>query len=1029
MSRWCQPTFRVLDAYGLNRASYLRQYFTRPIGSTRSLVNGHVQRELEGKIYSTEDGKHTIPDTTKCVHRQASMQPPSYADISSLGTTTDLVQKEDNDGLPMKFLAGGRVEKASILQVMDELLSPQPLARNLSISTLISLYHDSSTQGLELGPRRLEDILALCGTIAASPNRCTFDSRLKIHFKTCHDNSRLWATILTLAGDLERSNFGLSLKSRYWIMRAHLVRAEAGQLDSHTEIHHARAQYLRLKSLSNDPDAHTPLIHFLISSSVPEYVDEGVGYLNRLLRLIKDPHPRLMHFLWTIVLSHGSNISASSRKAILQSLRSRITFASQDTQPKIANATWAIQVSHLSSAFAAALFPSCRSEQIPLYVYRWAANQVYQALAADLPVEVKWSNLVFLAASMSTQALRIDSGPPSITASSNPTNVLWRTASVLKTVEASASITSHRELVQGLLHSAWEMFVSIEFKDQPIDIIRAYVSSFFKIAGESYDERIMLHCLQLSQRLALWQNKETDSLQSKAQAVDCVTAYAKTFVAVEGPVWPKLYSTISAVLQTESRWQLYVTEALLRYYMKENISIAYDLYVHNLEEGLGVRSHVVQQLLRAIVRNQRWDIAKMFLEHAFTARDHKVLILGESLRFFQIRQLEYVHPPYADLLAKMTFTLCPNHRIPEELRFPIRFFSLLLVRTQKSTAAVDFVKTIHQANPNLFPDRLARRLVLLMLARNDLLSAIKMFEIFYPVGQESASSAMELLRRRLKRFLAQRGAHKLTRRIPESRNQPIFLVKRDSLINKLRGGRTTKAIHRQYVRDFLAHPGRDVSTIREAVSVLVKARRFFLARKVFAKAYTNLDDKSKTIIGNILVHGPIPDGEFRNGRLVRHILKIKNFLQENYGFTPDRTTSNIIMKAILKWRTGIDAPKLRAFFDQLVRDGYPVPQHFRRKYGVPFETLPGSASLPIPKLTTYISYSKHVRPLYRLFMKAFHYRDDFVAKKTVLAILREVEIVDTRDRERRNRARREGISRKKRNEIPSGRVVNSNITD
>ena len=46
-------------------------------------------------------------------------------------------------------------------------------------------------------------------------------------------------------------------------------------------------------------------------------------------------------------------------------------------------------------------------------------------------------------------------------------------------------------------------------------------------------------------------------------------------------------------------------------------------------------------------------------------------------------------------------------------------------------------------------------------------------------------------------------------------------------------------------------------------------------------------------------------------------------------------------------------------------------------------------------------------------MKSFYLRDDVVAAKTVVGILREVEIADMREREKRNRARRDGMLRKK----------------
>ena len=65
---------------------------------------------------------------------------------------------------------------------------------------------------------------------------------------------------------------------------------------------------------------------------------------------------------------------------------------------------------------------------------------------------------------------------------------------------------------------------------------------------------------------------------------------------------------------------------------------------------------------------------------------------------------------------------------------------------------------------------------------------------------------------------------------------------------------------------------------------------------------------------------------------------------------------------------------------------------------VPFGTAEGPPPVYLPEMDSPLSFEKHVRPLYKMFIKAFYRRGDIGAVRTVVRILKavEAEVVDTR---------------------------------
>ncbi|KAF9813500.1 hypothetical protein IEO21_05537 [Rhodonia placenta] len=200
--------------------------------------------------------------------------------------------------------------------------------------------------------------------------------------------------------------------------------------------------------------------------------------------------------------------------------------------------------------------------------------------------------------------------------------------------------------------------------------------------------------------------------------------------------------------------------------------------------------------------------------------------------------------------------------------------------------------------------------------------------------------------------------------------------------------------------------------VHRAVGVLIRARRMRAAKRMYERLRDAQSESSRTAIGNHILYSSLLAKSRRNARRVRKGLDTLNQLTNKFGFVPDRVTVNVLLVGLMRWTSVVDREKLRVLFDHMVRSGYPTGGlHFRSV--VPFGTAaPTTQMLNIPEVHSSLSYAKHVRPLYKMFIKAFHRRGDKVAVGVVIKILKAVEAEAVDQSEQRGLARAEGIRRK-----------------
>jgi hypothetical protein len=219
-----------------------------------------------------------------------------------------------------------------------------------------------------------------------------------------------------------------------------------------------------------------------------------------------------------------------------------------------------------------------------------------------------------------------------------------------------------------------------------------------------------------------------------------------------------------------------------------------------------------------------------------------------------------------------------------------------------------------------------------------------------------------------------------------------------------------KVISLKISSSFLASENIDSATLEQALYFLVQVGRISAAMMIASK----FSGKMTTKAGNIILSGSLlPRRSRRSVRQVRHACTRLEMLVEKLGFVPDHITFNLLMKALLRWKNITPTPVLRALFSRLTISGYPLPEEFKRELtalskGTAQDTLKDSLPIDLKSFPTNVSFNKHSRPLYCMFIKAFKMRGDRENARRISNALRVLNLQDKHEREFREEARRLG---------------------
>jgi len=937
--------------------------------------------------------------------------------------------------------------------VSDE-LSASTLSEILSskdsppINLLVALYTRAKRQDMLscLSSVQFTELLMICGThFLADEGRVpsVYHSQRVLQDQGSggvENEAVHWKFMLDVLGDKEILGYDLEEVDRYWMMLALLKTVAHGSALSRERnvISHsnplmpcipavstrevlflANFQYLKIRHHPHS-EIHMPYFRTLLSMNRKCSLT-ALKYLIDLLKLHPGTASNYSGLLWQASVQNGHEIPLQLKAEILDMVYTRATSdftrsspLRMSSDPK-GNQLKTYSVSQLGFILSSVLFPGYSPEFSPKFLKQWAVKQAMEAFAPSLPVDARWDNFLLLSVSRLSRESSVASGL-SLNSAWRTQNTVWSTILMLAILEQTFSIMKLdillRTEVQGISRPLWRVWKKIDISRTPIDITRLVVAGFFRIAALSIDQPLIDGCFRYCKEHSLWTNRTGEESVITAQTAYVIAAYVIASASCRGRDWSDIFSSISSAFPG-TQWRDQVMTELVTLYASQDVKTGANLISFSQANGIPPSIGAVRVLSLALVAKQEWDLLVPFLWEPRFPREHIEHLLVSFLRVFQTQRRELADASLVEVLGKRMLKLYAHLPPAPTSRYPIRYFFSIMVATRYGSMAVNIIEAIHHKNPGFFTMRVFARLARQLVAHGEPRVALRLLRL---AESGAASRSLDDMRRKLTMTLHNSGAPNLARK---ASGRITRRTCRDMLIRAVNFHRIpTDRFKKLRIVPIASTVPEDGPTIRHAVSLLVNANRPHAARKLFARTFYKLDSKVCTVIGNIILHGPSHSLEERNGRLVRQTLRIKDFLMHHYGFVPDRATLNIILKTLFKWRTGIDSQKLKRLFDQVIRQGYPASEKWRQGHDVPFGTPPSSPELlSFPSLTSHISFERHVRPMYKMFIKAFYLRNDVHAAKKVVGILKEEEVIALKEREKRNAARRMGIIKKRKKAV------------
>ncbi|KAJ7284889.1 hypothetical protein C8J57DRAFT_1119879 [Mycena rebaudengoi] len=818
----------------------------------------------------------------------------------------------------------------------------------------------------------------------------------------------------------------------YWAMRAHLARIRVTANEQIQEgdsrlaaASNATVHYLFIRSTA-DPAVHLPYLETMFLLRFPKHLPKLVEHLCKSLDLYANPHHRFTDLLWRVILTHGGDLDPTLKARFLSTLWTRLT-----TYPDVLNTRMpkptryafdtismhhirlGVTTSQLCSAFTSALFPHF-SVLVPPEVWKWAARQTKAVFSPENPLETRWTNLVLLSLYAAPPKLSNVGGAAGVTLdnSTDDASTAWRIVFAVsmfeRTIGHGTVSDDPADPVRLAVRRLWRMWKDTDV-DAPSLVQRVVVGAFLRLATKTGDAPLMEGCRRYCVAHTLWGSRQggtrLDVAQTTEMLVDYVFAALYTSSHPREDLWPAIFAALPPNAR-RVRWHQLVANALFREFLPRDWEIARELYVHCQEFDIRIFTDSVHALSLILADRLPHD-ALQFLGNKWFSLDQLEELLDRILRTLRRERHAFRDVKLADALVPALVKLYKGtNRIPRtRTKFSIRYALNVLAESDHSLASIKLLRIVHRRQPTFFSIHYFLRMMRALVNRQQPNHAVELLELvrdFPPLASEN-------FRRKLTFRLVRKGAFTLAN-IAYRFNGVLGVRRttRESLVRAVRFRLNAAPIWMaERVLQILTRRPRHVPTLKLAMMILVRAGRFQAARHLLARAHLWLDADTLTWLGNTILNAAIMVRKPKYGTLVRHILNVRDYLVRWYDFRQDRITINILLKALLRWKTYMDAPKIRALFDHMVRSGYPAGAHWRKEGGVPFGSKFSSTgnSINTMNLPAFVSFDRHVRPMYRMFIKALHLQEDRRGARTIVGILDEVrrEVLARRQKQRRAR--------------------------
>ncbi|KAI5892038.1 uncharacterized protein SCHCODRAFT_02541341 [Schizophyllum commune H4-8] len=856
-----------------------------------------------------------------------------------------------------------------------------------------------------------------------------------------------WDVILEIVKDMEEQGKAFSTSDLHWAMLAYLSLITSSTIDHvrHDAFKTASAYYDRLRRATPDPKAHLPYLRAIATIQRPSSHRQLIGRVSFLLETFHTLDDALLDFIWPIVLSERTHSSASAQSCIMKALRTRfqkIRRLPSTDRPESRRSQSTNDLQPIRSAILQVLHIT-EPTPLPSEAVRWAHQVVSQLFDQDLAT--RWYMLCLLAYSVAFDAHCGSAPLPRYTGKEDTLVVSWRTICLLDILARQADIgfPADVDVARSLIAScwiAWEASTTYPKAGHELVVARAIVATFLRLAAWTKDAKLAARCVAFAKSRALFHLPHLASESARASVRGLVHAFLEArATASHAGGWRDVLAPLANVpVEVASDAVGVVIEKLLA---ARDLSAAHALVNHCAANNIPLPPEALFMLGAALAPTS--PKAAISLLPSLQDTPQQTTLLLAILRALRRGRWDRLPRDAARQLYAAFLQLPIPY--PDALRYDLRGCIAILISSSCAKEGMHLVARLAQYAPTWITLPFCRLLVRLLVARRE-------FRMAAGVGG-FAGHASPAVGRALRRYVVVSLERASATRL-------AMQVRGRDDADEVEGPRHGPDTELLRLRS--AGGGSDES--RRVIATLLETGRISAARRVYRQSRDVLDTHTRTLLGNAIIarvfsrrravsesreigarvsqiEGPASQpGEHttqvsvrRSGcDLVRNVVRARDTLVRTAGFVPDAVTTNLVLKALLRWRA-LASEDLAALYDHVMRGvvgrekpvfGADKVIHGRRGSarrvendgGVLQSSVGGGSQVqdifevlePLPSAT---SFARHVRPMLKMFIKAFYQRGDWGAARAAWRVLKAEEEKDRARRRVVEVARAAGVRR------------------
>ncbi|KAI0319201.1 hypothetical protein OF83DRAFT_837425 [Amylostereum chailletii] len=880
-----------------------------------------------------------------------------------------------------------------------------------------ALYLSCPNASHDLSPSRLSNLIALFGTLSLPRHANNLHTVLLGKYLDNKAPRSWWGFVLHVIRDKKRAGKALTESDLYWLVTARL--GEAGIKDvvvdpgNNGTLATARQIYTRIKLVKGRDETHIPYLRTLQSLRRSRATIELSGWLCFLLGRRSPVPSSVQDFLWTVVLDKNLPLlKVSTRlkltRRLLDTLSQRILSEAPspadsglptasdsevvDNKAIDADPSFPVNSTDLFRQLSLGLFGRTSNPRTPsqLAVRSWATYQVQAMFAPALDVNARWRNLRLLALT-NAQILTfptIDFSP--IRGPGNLDVVDVKVVAVLSIIERIANAHRLSPELYTFVKALWRMWQDAIQEDRTVHpaLIRPILISFLRLASHARDDQLRQGCLHIA-NTGFWTFDLGDDY-ARRQVQLLVAEYVAASAACGMTVWEEILDALPHYVAFPQWHSMLIGQALMRL-ARVDAQRAWEMY--DLWHGhLELPKEVVPRLCLELLRGNQVDLAIPLLAQCtfegVTGRN----FLADALFSLARRKKRFVDVELLMILGKALLEMSSSPLpLPLSYRARISWALVTMVSSGDVITAMAVLRNIQVTQPSYLPPQSMFTLLRALLHHRAFKQAARLVreqELAYPNNVAS-------WRRTLLLHLVTKRATNLSARVAKTFHDKSLV---HTLVRRSRYGKhathPTSLSAFRVLQSLRQRGGPGKNGFHYGLRLISKTRSHAAIEEVF-RTTVESSTRNCTAAGNVILHRYTTA---RGGRTkpLRSLIRAVDTLRRERNFVPDHVTTNIILKAILGLPSRLlDSVQTRRLFDTLVSKGYPAGARFSMD-NPPFGTKGGVEGIAIsgydlPPMAGTMSFARHLRPFYKMFAKAFFWRGDVLAARTVVGILKEVE--------------------------------------